>query len=548
MQCLSQLTPATGVTPTPVEVLSKPLKAAGGLLSSFFGRSTPAPSPEPPTPSPVNEDPMDVDVMGREIHTFQADIKVSITSSFSRELERATKKQPPSRMPASLVFSREDESATAADGSSLYDKKASAVFSGLCPPLDGEKSARVFIGQPTSQTTGIGGHLSARFIPTVERESVDLVDKHVSKWNKELLWVGGYLSRLIYELEMAELAQQWSKTTATETAARTQIIARGLYALRFFTFRPTTPSAAIGSVMEAAFFDCARNNSSLPLISTGGVLAVDKVRIPNDELLQFLPDLPVLTPGTLETAQRAIGTLRQRHLLRDIVFEDVVQQLHSRPLTEAEMIACLKWWQDIGAVDGYSPQVRLRLMQAAIVITESGKIIPLAAVKTFINPSTSMIPADMPLPPDTIPFSVTKNLKISGIHHIFGWIELSLPHYVDFLTKPPMTGTPGSDPATDICVSPEFAERVLGVLGRAWPGMSAQKQQATAAILRDVSCIPTKAGFKKPGEAYFEKNLLFDDLPTIAFLKTHTIKGGLESMLLAIGVRRTVDLQLVFSR
>lgn len=36
-------------------------------------------------------------------------------------------------------------------------------------------SARVFIGHATGQTTGLGGHISARFIPTVERESIDLV-------------------------------------------------------------------------------------------------------------------------------------------------------------------------------------------------------------------------------------------------------------------------------------------------------------------------------------------------------------------------------------
>lgn len=30
-------------------------------------------------------------------------------------------------------------------------------------------------GHSTGQTTGIGGHMAARFIPTVERESVDLV-------------------------------------------------------------------------------------------------------------------------------------------------------------------------------------------------------------------------------------------------------------------------------------------------------------------------------------------------------------------------------------
>ena len=30
-------------------------------------------------------------------------------------------------------------------------------------------------GHSTAQTTGLGGHMSARFIPTVERESIDLV-------------------------------------------------------------------------------------------------------------------------------------------------------------------------------------------------------------------------------------------------------------------------------------------------------------------------------------------------------------------------------------
>jgi hypothetical protein len=99
-----------------------------------------------------------------------------------------------------------------------------------------------------------------------------------------------------------------------------------------------------------------------------------------------------------------------------------------------------------------------------------------------------------------------------------------------------------------MCANPVFAERVLGVLGRAWQSISGTQQTAVAQTLHNVKCIPTKAGFKVPREAYFEKNLLFDDLPTLALPKTPVIKGGLEKMLLGIGVRRTVDLQLVFSR
>jgi hypothetical protein len=32
-----------------------------------------------------------------------------------------------------------------------------------------------FQGHATGQTTGLGGHMAARFIPTVERESIDLM-------------------------------------------------------------------------------------------------------------------------------------------------------------------------------------------------------------------------------------------------------------------------------------------------------------------------------------------------------------------------------------
>lgn len=541
---------ATGVTPPPLPPPSVKPKSTGGLLASFFGRSAVTPPPPEPTASPaIPIDPTEVDVLSREIQIYQADIKVTVSAPFARELERATKKAPPSRMPASLVFSREDETTTAADGSAISEtKRAAAVFAGLCPPLDGDKSAKVFIGQPTGQTTGIGGHLAARFIPTVERESIDLVDRHVSHWNKELLWVGGFLGRLIYELELVELQKQWLKTTTTDQAARTQILARGLHALRFFTFRPTTPSATVGAEMESAFFQCSKNNSTMPIVSTAGIMNVDKVRMPNEKLLEFIPDLPVVTPATVTDASRAVARFRERGLIREPTFDDVVTQLGLRPLVEKEMVACLAWWESIAKLDAYSTAVRNRLLDVAVLITDSSKVIPLNAVATYINPQGSSIPPDMPLPTDTIPYSVTKGLKGAQMSASFGWTELTLAHYVNFIVKPPMSNATGADPATDVRVSPVFAERVLGVLGRGWQSINAGQHAAIIQTLKEVPMIPTKAGFKKPAEAYFEKNLLFDDLPTITLPKTTAIKGGLEKMLLDIGVRRTVDLQLVFSR
>jgi len=446
-------------------------------------------------------------------------------------------------MPASLVFSRKEEDAVVGSGSS-GNQNLGDVFAGLCPPLDGEKSAKIFIGQATSQTTGIGGHFAARFIPTVERESIDLVDKHVSHWNKELLWVGGYLSRLIYELELREISDLWS----TDKTIHDRLSARALHALRFFTFKSSTPSSVVAQEMEAAFFSCVADNRQLPIICNMGIRPIDQVKLPDKDLQKFLPDLPTITPETMDTASRSIARLQERGLLRRVQFDNVISQLGMRPLDEREMTDCLQWWQSVASVDGYTTAIRARLIDAAILLQDNGKVVPLAMIETFVKPQSSSIPTDMPLPTHTLPYSVTKDLKGNNIFSIFGWTELSVLQYITFLVNPPMSKHDGANPATDIRTSPAFAEKVLALLGRAWLSITANQQTAIALELKDVACIPTKAGFKRPGESYFEKNLLFDDLPTIALPKTTVIKGGMEKMLLGIGVRKTVDLQLVFSR
>lgn len=534
--------------PTPAAIVNKGSKTLASFFSSFRSSPSPAPTPPPPPPQVETKQPTNTTVLAREVHTYQAEIKVSVTSAFGRELERATKKPPPKTMPASLVFSREDEGVALQSESGKARHDAGDVFGGLCPPLDGDKSAKVFIGQATSQTTGIGGHLAARFIPTVERESIDLVDKHVSQWNKELLWVGGYLSRLIYELEMQEIQTLWSTTSVSDKAVRDRLLARGLHALRFFTFKPSTPSAVVSQELESAFYACATDNKSLPLVSNVGILPIDKVKLPDPVLQKFLPDLPTVTPDTSTSGSRAIARLQERRLLRPVVLDDVIDQLGQRPLTEKEMVDCLQWWQSVGSVDGYTTAVRARLLDAAILLLDTGKVVPLSTIQTFVKPQSSSIPTDMPLPGHTLPYTVTKELRGNTIYQIFGWTELTTVQYITFLCGSAMSGASGVNPETDIRTSPIFAEKVLSMLGRAWQSISANQQSAIALELKDVECIPTKAGFKKPGDAYFEKNLLFDDLPTIALPKTPTIKGGMEKMLLAIGVRKTVNLQLVFSR
>jgi hypothetical protein len=348
--------------------------------------------------------------------------------------------------------------------------------------------------------------------------------------------------------DIPDLWMLWTKTGVKDQAERTKLLARGLHALQFFTFKQTTPSPAIGQEMESSFFSCAPDNTAFPIVSTAGILPVGQVRLPDPELAKFLPDLPVLSAQTMSGAPRLLGRLRERGLVRDVNFDDVIKQLGARPLTEKEMIDCLKWWQAMAPAEGYSAVIRSRLADTTILVQDDGKVVPLSIIQTFVKPQSSSIPPDMPLPHHTLPYSITKDLKGSNIYNTLGWTELSLLQYITFLVTPPMSASPHASPDTDVRVSAAFSEKVLSMLGRAWQSIAANQQTAIVLELQDVACVPTKAGFKKPSEAYFEKNLLFDDLPTLALPKNTAIKGGMEKMLLAIGVRKTVNLALVFSR
>lgn len=74
------------------------------------------------------------------------------------------------------------------------------VFVGLLSDL--KTNGRVFIGFPTFQTSGNASSIAARFITTVERESLDFQARTVADWNRQLLGIGGILARTVWETEM----------------------------------------------------------------------------------------------------------------------------------------------------------------------------------------------------------------------------------------------------------------------------------------------------------------------------------------------------------
>ncbi|CAE7228758.1 unnamed protein product [Rhizoctonia solani] len=479
------------------------------------------------------------------------------------ELERATKKKPPSTSTYQLIYTGKDEY----DASKREDEKefkdTGSVFQGLRADLDGTGHAHVFIGHATAQTTGIGGHVAARFIPTVERESIDLVDRNVSIWNKELLYIGGLLARAIYELELTSIGELWTGAMGSSTSSptdkddegektlRTWLQGRCLHVLQFFTFHPTTPSAIVAEHFRTAFFTSgATPNQSFPIISTLGVRSAKDVRVYNAAFTGFLKNTPMLPPDVAREGKLMLAALRERGMCSDVTFQDVLDELKARILDEQEAVALLKWRMGLDAelTRAHARELREVFLGAAVFcLKEEGKqdkVVPLASIRTFINPRTSIVPLDGPLPEHTLPFVVSKQLGNADFRGLFGWTELGVPDWVTYLINP----TARKETGVDITLDAVFAERVLSVIARAWPALNAAQQQDICHKLSDVPCIPTRAGLKIPAEAYFSNAHVFPDLPIIIMPKATPVKGALEKVLIALGVRRHVDLQIVFSR
>lgn len=225
--------------PSPVATKTNKSTASGGFLStfsSFFntsGGSTPQRTVTPLPVEPVVEiDPLMVTETQVTLSVFSVDVDVRLNTKMTNELHRSTKKNPPSKLKFELIYVSlfwwleqldirfkylykdcqrrircKYQGGSGADvcywkcipGTacrfrrvSSYDRKSinitkhlfiflqyrvSSCFyrkllstTMLCSPL-----MHLLQGHATGQTTGIGGHMATRFIPTVERESIDLV-------------------------------------------------------------------------------------------------------------------------------------------------------------------------------------------------------------------------------------------------------------------------------------------------------------------------------------------------------------------------------------
>ncbi|KAK3328503.1 hypothetical protein B0T19DRAFT_356769 [Cercophora scortea] len=478
------------------------------------------------------------------LRVTSAQIQTKVPAAFAAELERATKKPPPKTTKIAILTSSHDETIASEESSvSSQATKAADVFSSVLPSK--KPGGRIFIGFPTTQTTGAGMHISApSVIPTVEREAIDLNARWVRTWNIEMLRVAGIISRLAFANEMSDLNDKLRRLSEASIKKGSDVSPADVekctpearHILRTYSFTDSTPSGQVAQIIEEAFWTAYRR-PSIEVYSSKGVLPTTKVRSSSDELAKFVSGIPVILSDMKD--DRFIKKLTDFGLIKDITVDDIYQELESKALDKDQLSHFIAWAAKSAVSGELDPPSKKRLLDVAVATigddSNSGGIITLGSIKNY---HSNKIPSNLPIPPTTLPVAFTANIPEVQLQAL-GWEPLGIVPWLRFLIE----SGPSKDDEHNLMKSPKFAAQILGVLSKNWDNLSVTSKSSVTSALEPITVIPTKMGMRKPGESFFQSVKLFDDLPTIegcSHLK--------EKFLTAIGVRKTVDLETIFTR
>ncbi|EGX50158.1 hypothetical protein AOL_s00076g363 [Orbilia oligospora ATCC 24927] len=479
------------------------------------------------------------------IRIATANLQSNVGSTFAANLERATKKPPPRRTKCAILTMSKEE----LDASESVDSKSDTfIFANVLPT----KLGKIFIGFATHQTTAIRAHFAAHsVIPTVERESIDFNARYVKEWNAEMLRMAGILARIVYFYEMSDLRgriQPGEGKYTTTIDAWNKVAPSVLHIMNMFTFVESTPSPVVGQIIEEAFWQC---SNVVEVISTKGILPSNTIRIiPKgaEEISSFLSGIPLLPPTIQTDAPVFVRALRLYGFIHEFSLSDMRTELENRALTGAQMVVFLKWLAKKMMSGDVSQEFVQELLRVAVASSTNpeetekpevtGTPIALAGITSFVTPA--VLPPEMPVPPTCIPFSLTKTMKREELQAL-GWRELDLVEWALYLASPETLSQIAIE--HNITLSAQFAAHFHAILAKPWKKLVPNDKNAIATVLKPISCVPSSKGMKRPGEAYFPTVKIFKDLPII-----QSMNGVKEDYLMALGVRKTLELSLVLER
>ncbi|KAG5181242.1 hypothetical protein JKP88DRAFT_241511 [Tribonema minus] len=135
---------------------------------------------------------------------------------FIAGLTKKLLKAPPSAPIVSLTFDYSGGGGGGGGGGAAAAQERDDWLLSLVSPTrcGAEPCGKVFVGMDTHQTTGTGYHLNGPLWPTMERTSLDVQDKFIGGWNRDLLHCGGLVARAFYDYQFERVTRAYDAAPA----------------------------------------------------------------------------------------------------------------------------------------------------------------------------------------------------------------------------------------------------------------------------------------------------------------------------------------------
>ncbi|OLY82783.1 hypothetical protein AYI68_g3090, partial [Smittium mucronatum] len=321
-------------------------------------------------------------------------------------------------------------------------------------------------------------------------------------------------------------------------------------------------------------------------------------------VLNLVFNLPIIPPEVIFHSRKMIRILSELDRISIMGVKDVINDINSgEPFTSDMAVGIINWWFDLPN-SKYSYQTlfinSIKIKCSLVDYTSDSQknndsialqfpnfVFSLKQARYFVNPKNFTIfdisifenfpKANMnleeglnfylPYSSSTLPLSVSLKFKTDTLQSLFcendqylPLKELPLSLYINHIISNKMMSTLLQSPviikkasqskdvdnisAEDDNVYP-IACTLLKNVAKMWSRMSADDHVVIISTLYEVKIIPTIGGLQKPCNSYLPSANLFPDLPIVL---RSVIKICKESLLIELGVKKHVDLQLIFDR
>ncbi|CAF4112088.1 unnamed protein product [Rotaria sp. Silwood2] len=354
-------------------------------------------------------------------------------------------------------------------------------------------SGQIFIGSATHQTTGIGMHLFTHFIPTVERENIDLQDPYISIWNEQLLISVGKIIRCIYDQSILDVVNNIQQ----ETNQQLELF------LASYAFQPSAPHKDIGNLLLDGFF-----------LSNEDILVPVK-RSPSDNHLSLISSTEAFLTNSkhieaflhVPLVPFAIGknnffeVLKDRQWIEEIDNETILVKIHQSIFLFNEFIELLRWLCKYD-INNNKSDIKNVLSKIHYRETHQSSVIKLENIEFYNTLNTG----SLPLPSNVLPSNIADHISHEDLQTRLSLSTILPKNFVKYYLD---------ENQQQLFHNENTSKILLSVICQHWNQFNETVSNKIKIILSSMKCIPTGQGMKSPNESYIRSSNLSPDLPII---------------------------------